>query len=35
MFENVKNAKSIVVSGGGPIGVECASDIKLRFKDKK
>jgi apoptosis-inducing factor 2 len=35
MFENVKNAKSIVISGGGPVGIETAADIKLRFKDKK
>lgn len=35
MFEDVKMAKSIVISGGGPIGVETAGDIKLRFKDKK
>ena len=35
MFEDVKMAKSIVISGSGPIGVETAGDIKLRFKDKK
>lgn len=35
MFEKVKKAKSIVISGGGPIGIETAADIKLRFKDKK
>jgi NADH dehydrogenase FAD-containing subunit len=31
----VRNAKTIVISGGGPVGTEAAADIKLRFKDKK
>ena len=35
LYNNIKSAKSIVVSGGGPLGLETASDIILRNKDKK
>ncbi len=31
----VKDAKTIVIAGGGAIGVELAADIKLSSKDKK
>ena len=31
----VKEANSIVIAGGGAIGVELAADIKLSFKEKK
>lgn len=31
----VKEAKTIVIAGGGAIGLELAADIKLSFKDKK
>lgn len=30
----IRRANNIVISGGGPVGVETAADIKLRFKDK-
>jgi pyruvate/2-oxoglutarate dehydrogenase complex dihydrolipoamide dehydrogenase (E3) component len=33
--EKIVNAKSIVVSGGGPVGVETTADIILRFPTKK
>lgn len=33
--DKIVKAKTIVVSGGGPVGCETAGDIKLRFKDKK
>jgi pyruvate/2-oxoglutarate dehydrogenase complex dihydrolipoamide dehydrogenase (E3) component len=32
---SIRTAQSIVIGGGGPIGVEIASDIKLRFPDKR
>jgi NADH dehydrogenase FAD-containing subunit len=31
----IATAKTIVISGGGPTGVEAAADIKLRNKDKR
>lgn len=31
----IAGAKSIVISGGGPVGSELVADIKLRNKDKK
>lgn len=31
----IKQASTIVISGGGPIGVELAADIKIRNKEKK
>lgn len=34
-FEKVKAANTIVISGGGPVGVEAAGDIKLRFPQKQ
>eukprot|EP01031_Cornospumella_fuschlensis_P044502 gene44502-54428_t len=34
VYEDVQKARSIVVGGAGPVGVEVAADIKLRFKDK-
>jgi len=33
--ENIKRAKTIVVNGGGLIGVELAGDIRCAYKDKK
>jgi NADH dehydrogenase FAD-containing subunit len=34
-FEKIRNANSIVISGGGPVGVEFASDVKMRYPNKK
>eukprot|EP01035_Chromulina_nebulosa_P028606 gene28606-37803_t len=34
-YEKVKAANTIVIAGGGPIGVELAADIKLGNKNKK
>ena len=31
----IRAAKTIVIAGGGPLGTETASDIKLRYKDKR
>lgn len=33
--KGIKAAKSIVIGGAGPVGVEVAADIKLRFKEKE
>lgn len=32
LFNKIKTAKTIVISGGGPLGCETAADIKLRSK---
>lgn len=34
-YKKVSTAKVIVLSGGGPIGSEAASDIKLRHKNAR
>lgn len=34
VHRQIRSAKSIVISGAGPVGVEAAADIKLRHKDK-
>jgi len=33
--QQIGNARSIVISGGGPVGAEAAADIKLRNKNVK
>lgn len=35
IHEQIVRAKTVVIGGSGPIGVEVAADIKLRYKDKK
>lgn len=35
IHRSIRNANNIVLGGSGPVGVEAAADIKLRFKDKK
>ena len=35
IYNAMQAAKTLVIGGGGPLGVETASDIKLRNKDKK
>ena len=35
IYEKIQNSKTIIISGGGPIGCEVASDIKIRNKDKR
>lgn len=34
-FEKVKSAKSVLIIGGGPTGVELAGEIAVDFPDKK
>jgi apoptosis-inducing factor 2 len=34
VHNSIKQADKIVIAGAGPIGVELAADIKLRYKDK-
>ena len=33
--EEIKTAASVLVSGGGPVGVEAAADIKLKYPAKR
>jgi NADH dehydrogenase FAD-containing subunit len=35
LFNKIKAAKTVLISGGGPLGCETAADIKIRYKDKK
>ncbi len=35
LHEQVEAANTIIISGGGPVGVESAADIKLRYPQKK
>lgn len=35
LHNKIKAAKTIVISGGGPLGCETAADIQLRFPDKQ